>query len=215
MRPTPAVLAPALLAAACALTPLAAPMAEAATLGVFTRDYGSAPGRVDPGGNDVLSPGYVTVSDQSTSRFFDSFDFSALSASSIDSLTLTLSFSGAGPSYFLFFPTEIWSVRIQGSTPAAATDDHFTTLSDALSPQTVTLSAATDGGGVNAFAQSLASGQLAFWFSESSLFADAFRLTSASLTVEGTPPPAPVPLPAGGLLLLGALGGLAARRRRG
>lgn len=33
-------------------------------------------------------------------------------------------------------------------------------------------------------------------------------------TVASAPPPAPVPLPAGGLLLLGALGGMAALRRR-
>lgn len=202
--PLPALAATGMLAAA-----LAAPAAEAATLGVFTRDYGSGPGRIDPGGNDVLATGHVTVSDQSTSRFFDSFDFSSLTYSSIDSLTLTLSFSGAGPS---FVPFEAWAVRVQGSNASSSSDDRFAALTDAASPQSVTLTLAADVLGVNAFAHSLATEQLTFWFSEFTPGADSFRLVSASLTVSGTP--AAVPLPAAGGLLLGALGGLAVLRRR-
>lgn len=41
---------------------------------------------------------------------------------------------------------------------------------------------------------------------------DAFKIVS--LTAEYVPPPAPVPLPAGGLLLLSAMGGIAAIKRR-
>ncbi|MFN7224876.1 MAG: VPLPA-CTERM sorting domain-containing protein, partial [Paracoccaceae bacterium] len=41
---------------------------------------------------------------------------------------------------------------------------------------------------------------------------DGFKIVS--LTAEHVPPPSPVPLPAGGLLLLSALGGVAAIKRR-
>jgi hypothetical protein len=185
--------------------------APAATLGTFTHNYGNDTGQFDPNGNDVLSHGFVTVSDQSSARFNDSFDFSSLSYSSINSLALTLTFSRAGPSFFFVLPTELWAVRIQGSNPAGFLDDQFAFLSDAASPQTTTISAATDNFLVNAFAQSVATQSLAFWFSEFSFGGDNFRLASATLTVDGV---AAVPLPAGGLMLMGALAGLGALRRR-
>ncbi len=186
-------------------------MAPAATLGTFTHNYGSAPGRIDPGGNDLLSRSFVTVNDRSTGRFFDSFDFSSLSYSSITSIALSLQFTRAGPSGSILVPTELWAVRIQGSSSGAFLDDQFAFLSDAGSPQTTTISAATDILLVNAFANSLATKSLAFWFSEFTTGGDNFRLSSATLTVNGV---AAVPLPAGGLLLVGALAGLGALRRR-
>ena len=131
-------------------------MAPAATLGTFTHNYGSAPGRIDPGGNDLLSRSFVTVNDRSTGRFFDSFDFSSLSYSSITSIALSLQFTRAGPSGSILVPTELWAVRIQGSSSGAFLDDQFAFLSDAGSPQTTTISAATDILLVNAFANSLA-----------------------------------------------------------
>lgn len=66
---------------------------------------------------------------------------------------------------------------------------------------------------VNAFAQSVASESFAFWFSEFTPQTDKFKLASAELAVYGTAPTT-VPLPAGGLMLLGAVGGLTALRRR-
>ncbi|MDO9639504.1 MAG: VPLPA-CTERM sorting domain-containing protein [Pseudotabrizicola sp.] len=190
--------------------------ASAATvqLGSFTHNYGSNPGNVNPGGTDALSGNYVTVSDQSSGRFFDSFNFSALQiGATVESLALTLAFSGAGPNG-LFGLAETWRVRVQGSNSGASFDDYFAVLRDPNSPQTFTLSAATDTGWINAFATSLLTGTLTFWFSEETLGADNFKLTSASLAVYGTPAPSVVPLPAGGFLLIGALGGLAALRRR-
>ncbi|MFN4155546.1 MAG: VPLPA-CTERM sorting domain-containing protein [Paracoccaceae bacterium] len=183
-------------------------------LDTYTHTYGSKHGNVDPGGNDVLSPNHVTVSDQSKSRFFDSFDFAALTiGNTIQSLALTLDFNGAGP-HGIFGWKEAWFVRIQGSDKAASNDDYFDLLIDSHSPQTFTISAATDTGSVNAFAASLAGGKFEFWFSEETWFANSFKLKSASLAVFGTPEVAAVPLPAGGFLLIGALGGLAALRRR-
>lgn len=198
-------LRPAVIAAMLVAAP-----AHAATLGVFTHDYGRGPGKVDPAGNDYLGTNYVKVSDASTSRFADGFDFSALSGHAIDGLELTLSFAGAGPS---FSPKELWAVRLQGFAPALSTDDQFGFLVDPWSPQTFRADAASDAFfSSSAFARSLAAGRLDFWFSEFTHGLDKFKLASARLTVTGLP--AAVPLPAGGLLLLGALGGVVALRRR-
>lgn len=193
--------------AVAATLAISAPMAQAATLGTFTHDYGSDPGKVDPGGNDTLTPDSVIVSDQSSSRFSDVFDFSSLSAAAITGFDLVLSFANAGPS---LIPGELWSVRVQGSNSSSSLDDMFRTLADILSPQTFSLDGSTLLAG-DAFAHSVATKTFSFWFSENTLFADRFALDSASLTVYGTP--SAVPLPAGGLLLLGGLGGLAALRR--
>ena len=99
-----------------------------------------------------------------------------------------------------------------GSNDGAKTDDLFATLFSQNSPQTILLSAANDVGGINAFAHTVATGIYSFWFGEESLGKDAFKLTSAQLDIYGTP--AAVPLPAGGLLLMGTIGGLAALRRK-
>ena len=199
---------------------LAQPAAAAPVLlDSFTHNYGT--GAYDPSGSDALSAGHVTVSDQSAVRFSDSFSLASVLGDSIDSLALTLTFSSAGPSGLSFacgyaslsLSNECWAVRVQGANSSTQSDDYFATLFSALSPQTFVLSAATDTlGGVNAFATSLSTGTFAFLFSEQTILADKFNLSSAKLEVFGTP--AAVPLPAGGLLLIGALGGLAALRRK-
>ena len=181
--------------------------ANAATLGTFTHDYGI--GKYDPAGSDVLGTDYVKVSDQSVARFSDSFDFSGLHYDSIDGFILTLGFKRAGPHLF----TELWTVRIQGSDPSAASDDLFVPLFDKFSPQPVFVNVATDAlTGGNSFAHSVATETFGFWFSEWTSGADAFKLDFATLTVKGVP--TAVPLPATGLLLIGALGGIMGLRRR-
>lgn len=188
--------------------------ANAATvlLGSDLHDYGT--GLVDPGGNDALSADYVTVSDQSSSRFNDSFDFSSLVYDTIERFELVLTFANAGPTglFCPFICSEVWQARINGSNDSASSDDYFSTLFSANSPQTITLTFGTDTGSIDAFAHTLATQELSLWFSEFSLGRDSFNLASAELNVYGTV--APVPLPAAGFLLIGALGGLAALRRR-
>src|SRR5664280_2956544 len=82
--------------------------AMAIPLATNTHNYGNGSGQFDPGGADLLSNGYVTVSDQTASdqRFNDAFDFSALSYSSIDHFDLTLSYSGAVSYTHLTLPTK-------------------------------------------------------------------------------------------------------------
>ena len=175
-----------------------------------THLYGTASGHIDPGGNDALNPTFVRVSDNSTSRFNDRFDFSSSGCTTINSVTLTLNYTGAGPG---LLPLELWAVRVLGSNNPAATDDYFGGLVDILSPTSHVLTLASDVLDVDAFANTLTTETLAFWFSEFTPGTDVFRRYSARIDIAGDLAAA-VPLPAGGLLLLAGLGGLAALRRR-
>lgn len=204
-----------LLAVAAASLLLAIP-ASAAVLGVYEHAYGSAPGRINPPGNDTLGTNFVRIRENrgSGNQFRDSIDFSDLAGATIDSLTLTLTYDQAGPS--LFPQSEYWVVDIHGSNPSSFSDDFSRLLEDAASPFAMTISALTDTGTVNAFATALSNLALSFSFDELLGVGsrDNFRLFSAALTVNGTAATSVVPLPAPGLLLLGALGGLGLMRRR-
>ena len=196
------------------------PGAEGETLlGTFLRDCGSAAGKVNPGGSGQPFGNFVPVSDQSSGRFSDAFDVSALSCGSIGHSVLTLTFANAGPSqrrFILRFPTERWQVRVQGSDDRIvnganmSSDDHFATLFDAQSPQSVTVSTATDTGPIDAVAHSAATRNFAFRFSETTTGADAFDLDKADLQVFGA-----IPLPAGLPLFAGAAAVAFAVRRHG
>lgn len=179
----------------------------------YLHSYGTNAGHIDPAGSDSLGGDFVQVSDTSSTRFSDVFDFSGLVYDTITTFDLTLTFRDAGPS---LIPGELWSVRVQGSNSASSLDDLFAVLiGSGWSSQAVTLSTGTDLLTVNAFAQSVASESFTFWFSEFTPGTDKFKLASAELDVYGTiPTPTTVPLPAGGVMLLGALGGLNALRRR-
>ena len=190
------------LGAVLALGVALASPAAAAPLGSFTHNYGT--GAYDPSGSDALSTGYVTVSDQSSVRFSDSFNFASLQpGNSIDSLALTLTFSSAGPDGISFACgavsfdfSECWQLRAQGANSSTQSDDYFATLFTPQSPQTFTLSAATDTvGGDNAYAHSQSTAIFAYWFSEQTILADKFNLSSAKLEVFGTPAAVPLPSP--------------------
>ncbi len=201
------------LAAALLALVLLAPAAGAETLlGSFSHFYGSAPGQVDPGGTDALFPGFVRVSDQSSGRFYDSFNISTISHETIDRLELTLTFANdRSPDaclYNICVPTEYWSVRVYGP-------DDVSTADDLLLPLT---------GSALAIAMIPVDSLLRFGFAEGPFGAQDFDLVQADLEVFGgttpAPPsglpetPAPVPLPAGGVLLAGLLAGVALLRHR-
>lgn len=205
-----------LAALALGLTSSLAPSAEAATLlGTFTHKYGSDAGRIDPAGNDTLNAKSVTVSDASSPRFSDTISFGSLNYASISYVKLSLSYSGATPDFAQSCPTcfvywrERWTTDFLGLDDSS-TGDNLRTLLDGSPVQVIKLSLAKDIGAVTAFARLLATQALSFRFNEWSHGNDTFRLSSAKLEVYG----APVPLPASGLMLAGALGGAALIRRR-
>lgn len=194
-------------AAAIALaTVFGAVQASAATLGILDHDYGSNAGKIDPIGSDNLGGNFVAISDASADRFLDIFDLSQFADDTITSFELKLTFARTDGG------NENWSVRVFGSEDGRLRDDFLSVLIDEDSPQSFVLSAGTDGGRRDAFGHSVEDGTFEFSFRETTRRTDTFRLFSASLLVEGTP--APVPLPASLPLLVASVGGMAALRRR-
>jgi len=188
------------LAAALAL---AAGSAQAAPilLGEITHDYGSAAGKLNPGGNDALSTDYVTVSDQSSQRFADVFNFSSLAYSSISSFQLTLNFSNTNGLF------EDWRARAGQSNYLPA----LVSTGNTVVSQTFTF-----GPSVDTFSSAVLAKTFSLWFAEEGFFAQSFRLYDAKLSVYGEAAAVTrVPEP-GTLALLGVslLGGLALRRKR-
>lgn len=190
-----------------------APAANAATFTeTFTHNYGTGAGDVAPihGSGGTMRGDHVRVEDRADStgnRFFDAIDFSSLAWKSINSITLTLGISDARDRV-IGIPYEDW--RVFGSTNGGTSVADRTQMGNRLGSGD-TWSITLTGGDV--FAQALTAGKMAFWFGEETFIPNSFRLYSASLTIDGIAP-APIPLPATGLLLIGSLGGLAALRRR-
>jgi hypothetical protein len=187
----------------CALMALLACMsttvgATPVLLGTVFHDYGSATGKVDPAGNDALFADYVTVSDSSTSRFSDAFNFSALSYSSVSYFELTLSFTKTNDLF------ESWSARPGASTTLPS----LTRVGDVLTTQTITF-----GPSVDTFASSVAAQSFNLWFAEQGWGAHNFNLYDAKLSVFGEVSSVPEPSTLA-MLGLGLLGLAASRRKQ-
>lgn len=153
---------------------------------------------------------YVKVIDRDDSdgnRFYDLFDFSDLVYDTITSMTFSLTYSHAPQTWFIW-ALEDWRVYLStdGGTDSGTREDGGKLDSKSIATFTLTL----EDGAV--FDQALASQQFSFWFGDEGGFENDFRLYDAKLTLVGEV--APIPLPAAGLLLIGALGGLTMVRRR-
>lgn len=214
---------------------LALPVAaDAAVLDTITFNYGQAP-NTNPIGNDVVRSDHVEIEDTTPGglgsafprSFIQIFDFSSLAADTITSFELTLEYAEVdlreGPGMTpdnagrTDIPAEAWSARILGTDNSSVTDDTFFALSEVLSSTpistTFTIDAASDlSTGTSGFLESDTTNTMRLRFRELSELDDTFNLHSATLVVMGTP--AAVPLPASGMLLLGAVGGAAMIRRR-
>lgn len=189
---------------------------EAATVSFtesYTKFYGSDHGAdgVPEAGNrpGLLGTDYITVNDvKKEERFFDTISFADLVYDTIDTITLTLGFADAGWGSIL---TELWLVYAPtGFTPGGSLDTNSgtrATLGKLTGTGEVSFNISAD-----VFATAVAAEKLGFWFGEEAFWPNEFKLKSATLDVSGTV--AAVPVPAAGLLLLGALGGLAVVRRR-
>jgi hypothetical protein len=177
----------------------------------------------------LFSQTLTPTSGDGDTKFFDddndfneSFDFSAVAYDSIDRFELTLVASASADEsrrvcFFLCATIgEDWDIRVQGSDGSGSGDDLFDDIADGSNPYTI--DAASDGGGVDVFANAVATGLFTVWLSENSsdmiLDNPSITVSSLRLDVYGTAPSV-VPLPAGAPLLLAGLAGFAALRRRG
>lgn len=181
---------------------------SAAVIGTYTHDYGRFGDRVAPEAFGRLwnSSVWVENSVSGVTDFRDSIDLSALpTGATVDSIALELDFDRAGPNPNI---SENWFVEISGAGAGFGLST-FALLSDVAAPQTVLLLP-----GTNAFDAALSDLSLDFTFTEPGIGRrDTFRLFRATVTVSGSVVAA-VPLPAPGILLLVALGGLAFLRRK-
>jgi len=190
--------------------------AFATPISTIFHDYGTGTGKVDPGGNDPLYADYVKISDNSSERFWDVFDFSTLNFDTITSFDLTLDFSDAGATGIFWgiqFPTEDWRVR-----PATSTSSATNTLFDLTNSQArMTQTLSFDTGNLDIFDEIVNNKKFYLWFAEETnnwwTGDDDFNLYSATLDIYGTQTD-PVPEPTTLLLLGFGLLGIAGVSRR-
>lgn len=177
-------------------------------LGSLSKTYGIGGSTASTGAGscDTLNANSINVTDSSgCARFSDLFDFHSLNYTSIDHLTLTLTF-GTTNNFYLGVIPEDWRVRFADTTAhGSATLIDMSNVSG-----TTTQSFVLNASQADVFGNIAANGKAYLWFADQALGANNFNLYSANLDVFGTA----VPEPAGIALFALALGALAVSRRK-
>lgn len=185
----------------------------------FTKDYEKSAGEAgEPirGEHWTMHEDYVKIHDTFIlNRFYDELSFGDHVTGTIDSIQLTLNYSNAHNQMIGFGPwaePESWAVYGSDGRPWPVGSTELGQLS-APNQLTITLdNSLTDARLISVFDHAKTTGTLGFWFGANGWLEANFNLHSAQLVV--TSSLAAVPVPAAGVLLLGALGGLGLLRRR-
>jgi hypothetical protein len=181
--------------------------ASVVQLGSISKTYGTGLSTASTGSGscDTLNANSIRVADASgCTRFSDLFDFHSLNYTSIDHLTLTLTFS-ITDNVFLFFP-EDWEVRFADTAAHGGSGIDMNSVGRTPATQSFVLNPAQ----ADAFNNIASNGKMYLWFADEAVGANNFNLYSAKLDVFGTAVPEP-----SGIALFGlAHGALAMLRRR-
>jgi hypothetical protein len=125
----------------------ASAQASAGLIDSVTYDYGNS--MFDSGG----AADTLIVSDWSSERFLDVFNFSGIGGT-VSELALLRNVGGAGSStscfWFMCGSTESWGGRVQTSISSETGEDLLINITTTLTPQSLALSSVTDIGPVDA-----------------------------------------------------------------
>ena len=190
---------------------------QAALITEITNNYGNISSLVTPAGGlnhfggtncNSLQSDSIKITDTKSSdgcnRFYDYFDLEAVNYDSIDSFTLSLTFSATNDALpFLFFSIrEDWKVMAaSGGNNADTVNKRDIASVDGKTSQDFIFNASN----TSVFSDILAKNEFGFWLGDEAFGANNFNLFSATLKIEGTATAVPEPsmLALFGLALLG------------
>ncbi|XQW85424.1 PEP-CTERM sorting domain-containing protein [Thalassotalea piscium] len=190
---------------------LFANVSQATLITEITHDFGTDVGKILPAGGvdgssgcNTISADWITVTDKKDcNRFYDYFDLSNVDYDSIDSFTLSLTFSDTNRGSW--FPLEDWRV-MAASSGSNADKDNMQDIDrvSGMSSQDFIFNGSNTKASV--FNDILVRKQFAFWLGDEAWFSNSFNLSSATLKIEGTPALTSTTVPEPNMIALFALG---------